>query len=241
MGQTAINRSAAVVIAVTLQRLVDNTRREWSVEEEMVLDALRRSSGALGDASVEALSDYVRNMRVDQLRGTVSNVKGIYHEMLFAAAENSDGDAISAHMADAVNQPGWDVEFIVDGGSIGTVQLKAVSSPAEVLQHLARYPDIDVLATEEVAALLPGVSGSGFHEADLAAEVRSTLARLSDEGTPQGMLDAAEASIFVHAAFAARTALRAGRVEPRALRMAMGELGVGVTTALAIDVLLGGV
>ena len=39
-------RSAAVVIAVTLQRLVDDSTRFWSVEEQLVLDALRRFDAA---------------------------------------------------------------------------------------------------------------------------------------------------------------------------------------------------
>ena len=164
----------------------------------------------------------------------------IYHELLFKAAENADGDLVSARLPEATNHPGSDVEFIVDGGVIGAVQLKAVASPEHIYEHLARYPGIDVLATEEVAAMVPGVFGSGFSNAELEAEVRETFALLPGENVPQEMLDAAGTSVLVCAAFAAREVLKAGRVEPRALRAAMGDVGIGLTTALALDVILGG-
>lgn len=233
-------RSAAVVLAVTLQRLVDDPERIWRPEEALVLDALRRSRGDLAEASNADLAAYLGGLEPDELRGVISNVKGIYHELLFEAAENGDGDLVSAQLPEATNHPGSDVEFLVDGEVIGAVQLKAVASPEHIYEHLARYPGIDILATEEVAAMVPGISGSGYTNAELEAEVREIFAILSDERVPQEMLDAAAASVLVSAAFAAREALKAGRVEPRALRAAMGDLGVGLTTALALDVILGG-
>lgn len=233
-------RSAAVVLAVTFQRLIDDPNRAWSTEETLVLAALRRSRSDLAGASDADLAAYLGGLEPDQLRGVVSNVKGIYHELLFEAAEDADGDMIMAQLPEATNHPGWDVEFTVDGEVIGAVQLKAVASPQHVYEHLARYPGIEILATEEVSAMVPGVSGSGFSNVELEAEVRETFHLLPGERVSQEMLEAAGASILVGAAFAARKALRAGRVEPRALRTAMGDLGVGLTTALALDALLGG-
>jgi hypothetical protein len=233
-------RSATVVLAVTLQRLIDDPGQIWRPEEELVLDALRRSRSDLTEASNADLAAYVGGLQPDQLRGVVANVKGIYHELLFKAAENTDGDPIAARLPEATNHPGSDVEFIVDGMVIGSVQLKAVASPERIYEHLARYPGIDILATEEVAAMVPGVSGSGYSNAELEAEVRETFAILPGESIPQEMLDAAGTSILVGAAFAAREALKAGRVEPRALKAAMGDLGIGLTTALALDVVLSG-
>lgn len=240
MESSVGRRSAAVVLAVTLQRLLDDPGRVWSREEMLVLDAFRRSSAALKGASSEELADYVAALRPEQLQGVISNVKGIYHELLFAAAENADGDAVFARLPETTNHPGSDVEFVVDGEVISAVQLKAVATPEHVYEHLANYPGIDVLATEEVAATIPGVTGSGFVNAELEAEVRAVLGALPGENLPQELLEAAGASLFVGAALAARGALQAGRVEPRALKAAMGNLGVGLTTALALDVLLGG-
>lgn len=233
-------RSAAVVLAVTLQRLIDDPNRGWRPEEALVLDALRRSRGDLDEASDADLAAYLAGLEPDQLRGVVSNVKGIYHELLFKAAEDGDGDHVTVVLPEATNHPGFDMEFVVDGGAIGAVQLKAVTSPAYIYEHLARYPGIDILATEEVAAMVEGVSSSGFSNAELEAEVRETFAILPGDSVPQEMVEAVGTSILVSAAFAARGVLRAGRVEPRALRAAMGDLGVGMTTALALDVALGG-
>ena len=145
-----------------------------------------------------------------------------------------------AQLPEATNHPGSDVEFTVDGDIIGAVQLKAVASPEYIYEHLSRYPDIDILATEEVAAMIPGISSSGFSNAELEAEVRGALDLDLGDTISKELLEAAGASVLVSAAFAAGTALRAGWVEPRALKAAMGDLGVGLTTALALDALLGG-
>ena len=233
-------RSAAVVLAVTFQRLIDDPGRAWSAEEALVLDALRRSRKDLAEASDADLAAYLAGLEPNQLRGVVSNVKGIYHELLFEATEDADGDIVLAQLPEATNHPGSDVEFTVDGEVIGAVQLKAVASPEHVYEHLARYPGIDILATEEVSVMIPGVSSSGYSNAELEAEVRESFELLPGEGVPKEMLEAASASVLVGAAFVARNALQAGRVEPRALRAAMGDLGVGLTTALALDALLGG-
>ncbi|SFK88578.1 hypothetical protein SAMN04488004_103233 [Loktanella salsilacus] len=240
MGESVGRRSAAVVLAVTLQRLMNDPDRAWSADEALVLDALRRSKSSLRDASDADLATYLAGLDVDQLRGVISNVKGIYHELLFAAAENADGDLVLAQLPEATNHPGSDVEFMLDGEIIGSVQLKAVASPEHIYEHLARYPGIDVLATDEVAGLFPGISSSGYSNVELEADVRQALHLLPGTSVPEEVFEGADNSILVSAAFAASKAIRAGRVEPRALRAAMGDLGVGLTTALALDVLLSG-
>lgn len=240
MGSGMTRRSAAVVLAVTFQRLIDDPDRTWRAEEALVLDALRRSRNDLAEASETDLAHYLASLEPDQLCGVVSNVKGIYHELVFATAENADGDPVLAQLPDATNHPGSDVEFTVDGDIIGAVQLKAVASPEYVYEHLTRYPGIDILATEEVAALIPGVSSSGFSNAELEAEVRDAMDLAPDDAVPAELVEAAGASVLVSAAFTAGHALRAGRVEPRALKAAMGDLGIGLTTALALDAILSG-
>jgi hypothetical protein len=175
-------RSAAVVIAVTLQRLAEDQTRFLMVEEKLVLDALRRSSNDLRDASEVELGRYIRGMEPEQLRGVVSNTKGIYHELLFARAENMDGDEITAALAGATNQPGHDIEFFSDGDIISQVQLKAVESTSSILRHMERYPDIKVLATEEVAARMDGVESTGYSNISLTEEVSEVVSELPGDG-----------------------------------------------------------
>ena len=45
-----------------------------------------------------AAGNHLSEMSLPELRGFSSNVKGIYHELLFAANENSDGDNITAQL-----------------------------------------------------------------------------------------------------------------------------------------------
>lgn len=236
----SLTRSSIVVVAVTLQRLIDDPNREWPHEEELVLDALRRSTNDLNDASPGQLANYINEASNEQLRGVISNVKGIYHELLYANAENTDGDEISAFLAEDTNQAGHDLEFVIDGKVIEIVQLKAVASPEHIYAHLANYPDIDVVATEEVATMIDGVQSSGFSNRELEETVRETLSTVGGEGSNIEALEAASESLLIGAAFAAKKALRNGQINTRELKAAMGDLGVGMTTAIALDVLLTG-
>lgn len=240
----ALTRSAAVVIAVTLQRLVDDATRFWSVEEQLVLDALRRSAKHLNDASIPELSDYVSKLSPEQLRGVASNVKGIYHELLFVHVENLNTDGIEARIFEATNHPGADVEFVVDGDTIREVQLKAVASPAAILEHLSRYPDIEVAVTEEVAASFldaPNVSPSGFSNGGLTNDVSGVFSELPGDGLGQEIAEGVAMGGLVGAAMAAGKILREGKVSRQQFSQAFGDMAVGGVAATALDVLLDGV
>jgi len=235
-----VKRSAAVVIAVTLQRLLDNSDRSWSVEENLVLDALRRSAGELNEASESELAEYIGSLSGEQLRGVVSNVKGIYHELLFVHAENLDPDEVSARVFEATNHPGADVEFVVNGDVIDEIQLKAVASKSSIYEHLERYPEIQVLATEEVANQLPSVESSGFSNTEITDDVNQVFTELDDDTLTEEILEGAGASLLVTGAVAAAQVLRSGKVSHEQFKSAFKDVSVGVVTATALDVLLGG-
>jgi hypothetical protein len=239
-SSTAGVRSASVVIAVTIQRLLDDPMRSWSTEEELVLDALRRSTGALKQASGPKIAAYLSGLEPQQLQGVVNNVKGIYHELLFVHLENTDGDEIMARIFGATNHPGADVEFLVDGGVIRHVQLKAVASHAAIIKHLGRYPDIDVVATEEVASRVSDVESSGLSNADLTEDVRDRLEDLSGDTILEEVLDGAVPSVLVAAAFAAGRAVRERRFSREHLQGALGDVAVGVVAATVLDLLIDG-
>jgi hypothetical protein len=234
-------RSAAVVLAVTIQRLVEDATRFWSVEEQLVLDALRRSAKELNHASSTELRDYIVSLEPEALRGVLRNVKGIYHELLFAHAENVDGDAVAAQLFEATNHAGADVEFYVDGESVGVVQLKAVESPSHIIDHLAQYPDIEIRATAEVADEVTGVESSGFANAALTDAVNDTTDDLRGDSLTTEATEGLASSALVAAAFTAGTVLRRGNVSRTQLKTALGDTATGGVAAVVLDVLIGDV
>lgn len=236
-------RSAAVAIAVTLQQLADGKISGWTADQEMVLAALRRSASDLSTASDTELGVYLRALGPDQMRGVASNVKGIFHEMLVARAENLDGDDVTAGLFDRANHPGADIEFYVDGDVIGEVQLKAVQSPAALVEHFARYPDIDVMATSEVyaatAEVFPGrLADSGISNADITALTQNTLEDLAEESLNEIIETGVLTSALVGGALRARAALRGEPLDAKQVRSALECVGVGAGTAITMDVLL---
>ena len=208
------------------------------MEERLVLDAIRRSATRLNDASAEELAVYVDALNPEQLRGVVSNVKGIYHELLFAHAENVDGDAVTARIFEETNHPGSDIEFIVDGDVIQAIQLKAVASPNAILEHLARYPDIEIVVTEEVAAVVPSVTTSGFSNAELSRQVENVVSELPGDTLAGEIADGAATSALLAGVASAAQVLRSGKVSRKQFATAFGDVSVGIVTATALDVLL---
>lgn len=184
----------------------------WSAEEALVLEALRRSTRALAGATDAELGDYLRVLGPEQLRGVMSNVKGIHHELLYAHAENLDGDAIVARVFEATNHPGADVELLHGDNVVETLQLKAVDCVSSILKHRERYPDVCVVATEEVVAKLDGVRSSGFRNADLERAVAETFGDLRDGAADTLSRAAAMGALPVGGALAsAALAVLAGR------------------------------
>lgn len=58
-----------------------------------------------------------------------------------------------AQLAESATQPGWDLSIMNDNGSVADViQLKATDSASYVDHALDRYPDINIIATSDIAA-----------------------------------------------------------------------------------------
>ncbi|TGD72206.1 hypothetical protein E4634_16195 [Mangrovimicrobium sediminis] len=177
------------VVSVVFLRLLADDLGEFTGQEQLVLEALRRSNGVLADASEEELAEYVQGLDADQLPGLQNNVKGIYHELRFAQAENTDGDKYTAELFEATNHSGSDVRITnLETGEIHEVQLKATNYAHAIQAHNERYDSIDVLATSEVAEATPGVDSSGFSNAELKQDVEGVTDQLDGWYDP-GVLD----------------------------------------------------
>ncbi|UTH48868.1 hypothetical protein KBW81_03445 [Loktanella salsilacus] len=238
-----IRRSAAVAVAVTIQQLASGKTADWTPDQKLVLDALRRSKETLNHASDADLSEYVKSLRPDQLNGVASNVKGIFHEMLVKRAENMDGDLTTAEIFDATNHPGADIEFIIDGTVIQQVQLKAVQDPASIVEHFACYPDIDVMATSEIYAEVGAdyagrLFDSGFSNIEISKETQETLLDLAGEDISDFIEDGALTSILIAGALQAKATLQGQAIDRTQIRSTLELVGIGMGTAITVETLL---
>ena len=231
------SRLASVVIAVCVERLMSNRLRYWTLEEDLVLQALRLSIPYLSGADITELSSYLRNSNPAQMRGVLATTKGKYHELIVAHAENMDGDEVSARLFEDLNHPGSDIEFIVDGQVIEAVQLKAVVSESLILEHQSRYPDMTILATEESANLVEGVESSGFSNAQLQADVEDRLKELEGDGVLENIGDAFVVSGLSLAAINAKK-IANGKISPQDLRASAKDIAAGLTTTVLLDMIL---
>ena len=139
--------------------------------------------------SIESLSDY----SPDQLEHFVSPWKGKLFEVIVRNQLNN-GDWVGdvhlepgqiADLAEHANQPGWDLSILNSDGSLADqLQLKATTSLWYIKAALERYPDIDILSTEEAAHhgpdILHHVLDSGISEESLHHNVDSAMSPLLD-------------------------------------------------------------
>ncbi|MBL4741050.1 MAG: hypothetical protein JKY12_08635 [Sneathiella sp.] len=111
--------------------------------------------------------------------GVINNVKGIYHELLFVAAENSDGDIYSAALFEATNHPGADVLITNElTGETQAIQLKATQYRSYIQEHKERYAEFEVFATEEVAG--DGVGSTGYTNEQVTGDTETVMGMLRD-------------------------------------------------------------
>jgi hypothetical protein len=165
------------------------------LESQLVLDALRRSNNLLSDATENELGDYLRDFSPEALRGVSSNVKGIYHELLYVHNYNATHTDTQAEVFGSTNNPGADIQIrdTETGEIVGEFQLKAVMDAAKIELHLKKHPDISVLATNEVAGQQtdPRVGTSGHDNETLQAQVELDMSAMADNSFGDRTGDAA--------------------------------------------------
>ncbi len=125
-----------------------------------------------------------RSLGDSQISGFVSRVKGKLFEMRYLDYLNDGNlpDGYHAVLAHSATQPGWDIAVNgPDGHFASLLQLKATDSVEYVKHALERYPDIDVITTDEVYSQLvmngaaDHVASSGITDADLTHHVSDAL------------------------------------------------------------------
>jgi hypothetical protein len=226
------------IVPAVLLKLLDRQAHAFTPDEMMVIEAIKRSDNDLIEANIEEITSYLLQYSPVQLQGISNNVKGIYHEIRFVAAENADGDDIEAALYEITNYPGADVRLInTTTGEVTDIQLKAANSSHYVGEHQERYPSIEVLATEEVSDKLSEVEASGFSNAELTSDVSCTLNNLT-EGSSY-IESAVATSGLISAVLNTKAALEGKQTSSSATRKTLEDLGIAGASAAIIELLVG--
>ncbi|GAM73625.1 hypothetical protein JCM19241_3080 [Vibrio ishigakensis] len=135
-------------------------------------------------AAEVSLEQRVSELSEEQLVGLVSGIKGKLFEIQYVDLLNSSllPEGATASLAENANQSGWDIQIHdANGVQLELLQAKATSSVGYVQQALDKYPNIDVVTTEETFEQLvqmgnaEGVVNSGVSNSDLQANVEDIL------------------------------------------------------------------
>lgn len=146
-----------------------------------LVEAIRITNPSLAD-------EHLLGLTGEELQGAINTAKGKYFEYLVADRLNAGEqvgpvllpDGYNAVLADSLNQPGWDMQIVgPDGATADYLQLKATDSAGYIQEALHRYPDIEILATHEVAHT-GLVLDSGITESDLHDQVSSAIDVMDD-------------------------------------------------------------
>lgn len=114
---------------------------------------------AIHDTNPSITDDRLFALDGEALQGAVNTAKGKYFEYLVVDKLNQ-GQQVGplvlepgqqAVLADSMTQPGWDLRIVDEHGDVVEyLQLKATDSVSYIRSALERYPDIQILATDEV-------------------------------------------------------------------------------------------
>jgi len=110
-----------------------------------------------------SFADKVQELDGVGLTGFISGVKGKLFEQKYVEYLNSGNfpEGYTAVLAGAANQPGWDIAIEGGNGEIASVlQAKATDSVSYVKDAIEKYPNIDVVTTDEVYShlVMSGIS-----------------------------------------------------------------------------------
>jgi hypothetical protein len=131
-----------------------------------------------------SLQDKVADLSGEQLVGLINGIKGKLFELQYVDLLNSSllPEGATASLVVKANQPGWDIQILdANGVELELLQAKATSSVYYVQSALDKYPNIDVVTTEETFQQLmemgqaEGVISSGISNADLQGTVEESL------------------------------------------------------------------
>lgn len=159
----------------TIAKILEERYPILSKEETLILHAIKRSSDKFADLDVAEIGDIISEYDEQQLLGFANNVKGIAHELQFIEIENGNGDSITASIFPDTNHKGMDIMFTdEETGEVVEVQLKATDSVSYVNDWLEKYPNGEILVTEEIAEKMD-LKSTGISNEELTANVNDFI------------------------------------------------------------------
>ena len=135
-------------------------------------------------SQTDNLRDIIEDADDTELAGLISGIKGKLFEMRYVDFLN-DGhlpDGYEAVLAESATNPGWDIAILDNNGiTVNELQMKATDSVDYIKTALERYPDIDIVTTEEVYnsvvmhEFADSVINSGISNEELTSVVTEAL------------------------------------------------------------------
>lgn len=135
-------------------------------------------------SQTDNLRDIIEDADDTEVAGLISGIKGKLFEMRYVDFLN-DGhlpDGYEAVLAESATNPGWDIAILDNNGiTVNELQMKATDSVDYIKTALERYPDIDIVTTEEVYnsvvmhEFADNVINSGISNEELTSVVTETL------------------------------------------------------------------
>lgn len=135
-------------------------------------------------SQTKSLRDIIEDADAEELTGLISGIKGKLFEMRYVDFLNGGHlpDGYEAVLAESVVNPGWDIAIVdADGFAVDELQMKATDSVDYVKAALEKYPDIEIVTTEEVYNSLvmrefaDNVVNSGISNEELTSVVTEAL------------------------------------------------------------------
>lgn len=234
------NVTTGAVTAVFIQLLADSNLPAFNENEQLVLEALRRSNSLLATATDKELAEYVQGMGPYQLQGLQNNVKGIYHELRFARDFSTNEDQYVVELFEATNHPEADVRITnIETGESREVQLKATGFMSHIHDHNERYESVDVFATSELADTSDSISSTGMSNDELTNDVSNVVSGLGDVDESNEVLNSMALAGIVALARHTRVLLKGRNMAENDKRRLLESGTVSAGAAGVISLLLG--
>ncbi|RLA80884.1 MAG: hypothetical protein DRG78_10145 [Epsilonproteobacteria bacterium] len=162
------------------------------IERDEIFEAVRRGYSELENSTNSEILEYFSLSSANELKGHISNIKGILFEQEVQDKLNSND--IESNIFEKTNHPDSDLQILENGFVVEEVQLKATNSTSYINEALAENPNNLIIATTEVANTIgkEQVIDSGISNEELRNSVIETIRPESDSVIEDVLVSVAE-------------------------------------------------